>query len=151
MPLPFLKLIDTPPVWLAVFVAAAYAQSRLIPLVPAGTSLRWAGAILILAALILFAAASAEFRRRRTTIIPHLDPTTLIDGGVYRLTRNPIYLADAMILAGFALRWDAVSLILVPVFVWLITRRFILGEEARLRATFGQQFDAYAARVRRWL
>ena len=40
---------------------------------------------------------------------------------------------------------------LIPVFVMLVTRRFILGEEARLRARFGTQFDQFAARTRRWL
>jgi protein-S-isoprenylcysteine O-methyltransferase Ste14 len=75
----------------------------------------------------------------------------MIRGGIYRLTRNPIYLADALILTGAILRWDAASLVLVPVFMAVIQRRFILGEEAGLRTAFGADFERYAAQVRRWL
>jgi protein-S-isoprenylcysteine O-methyltransferase Ste14 len=75
----------------------------------------------------------------------------MIRTGIYALSRNPIYLADAMILAGVALRLDAASLILVPVFVAVIRVRFIEGEEAVMRARFGAEYAAYAARVRRWI
>jgi protein-S-isoprenylcysteine O-methyltransferase Ste14 len=55
------------------------------------------------------------------------------------------------VLAGLCLRWDAPqALILVPVFAWVIARRFIDGEEARLRDAFGAEFDSWAARVGRW-
>ncbi len=75
----------------------------------------------------------------------------MIERGVYAWSRNPIYLADALILAGLALRWDVAALVLVPLFMAVIRRRFIDGEEAMLRDRFGPAFDAYAARVRRWL
>ena len=88
----------------------------------------------------------------RTTVIPRRNPAALVTGGVFRLTRNPIYLGDAALLTGAILWWDApAALPLVPAFVWLITRRFIRDEEARLRAAFGADFDRWAARVRRWL
>ena len=49
------------------------------------------------------------------------------------------------------MRTNAASLLLVPLFVWVITQRFIIGEEAGLRAVFGADFDRYAAQTRRWL
>ena len=99
----------------------------------------------------LTVAALVEFARSKTTVIPHLDPTALITGGVFRWTRNPIYLADALILAGFALIWGKVlGLILVPALALLLDRRFIRGEEARLSTAFGEAFAAYAAQTRRW-
>lgn len=83
--------------------------------------------------------------------MPRETPAALIRRGVYRVSRNPIYLADALFLAAAALWWDAASLLLVPLFIGVITRRFIRGEEAALRAAFGPAFDAYAAQTRRWL
>lgn len=97
-------------------------------------------------------AAFVEFRRAATTVIPRQDPSSLITGGVYRWSRNPIYLADVLILLGFVLIWGrALGFVLVPVLAVLLDRRFILGEEARLRAAFGEKFDAYAQQARRWI
>jgi protein-S-isoprenylcysteine O-methyltransferase Ste14 len=107
--------------------------------------------VLIAAGLVIFISALLQFRRHATTVMPRETPAAMIDSGIYRLSRNPIYLADALFLAGAALWWDAASLLLVPLFVLVITRRFILGEEAGLRAVFGAAFDRYAARTRRWL
>jgi len=88
----------------------------------------------------------------RTTVIPHQTPSTIIQTGIFSRTRNPIYLGDALVLAGAVLWLDAVlSLVLVPIFVWLIERRFILPEEARMRRVFGPGFVAYARKVRRWV
>ena len=73
-------------------------------------------------------------------------------GGIFRFSRNPIYLADLLILCGFALIWGRVlGFLLVPVLAILLQRRFILPEEARMREKFGAAFDAYVAQTRRWL
>jgi protein-S-isoprenylcysteine O-methyltransferase Ste14 len=97
-------------------------------------------------------AAVAQMALRRTTVIPRRDPSALVTGGVYAISRNPIYLADALILAGVVL-WADVPLAapLVPAFMALIQRRFIRGEEARIAAAFGADFAAYAVRTPRWL
>ena len=90
--------------------------------------------------------------RARTTFIPRRDPAALVTGGLFGITRNPIYLADVMILAGAILWWGALlALPLVPLFMVWITRRYILDEEARLRAAFGPDYEAWAARVPRWI
>ena len=92
------------------------------------------------------------FLRHRTPIEPHHTPNALISTGPFAITRNPIYVAMALMLAGWAL-WSGVvlGLVLVPLFRWIITRRFILDEEARLRAAFGPDADAYIANTRRWI
>ena len=92
------------------------------------------------------------FLRHRTPIEPHNTPNALISTGPFAITRNPIYVAMALMLAGWAL-WSGVvlGLVLVPLFRWIITRRFILDEEARLRAAFGPDADAYIANTRRWI
>jgi protein-S-isoprenylcysteine O-methyltransferase Ste14 len=146
-----MRALDYPPVWLAGFVAVAWAQQHWLPVGGPGV-FRGPGTLLVLAGLALMAAAAVEFLRRRTTIVPHRAPAALITGGVYRFTRNPIYLGDALVLLGLVLRWGAwPSLILVPVFGMVITVRFIRPEEARLRAAFGAAFEDWAALTRRWL
>ena len=146
-----LRQWESPPTWLLLMIALAALQARYLPLIDAGRPGRIAGTVLIVGGLFIFTAALLQFRRHRTTVMPRETPVALIDTGIYRLSRNPIYLADALFLAGAALWWDAASLLLVPLFVMIITRRFILGEESGLRAVFGATFDRYAARTRRWL
>lgn len=152
-----LKWIDLPPVWLAVFALAAWLQADRLPVGPRTGSMPalaadFAGGLLVGAGCLAIGLAALEMRRARTTVIPHLAPDALVTSGVFARSRNPIYLGDAAILTGLALRWEAwPSLALVPLFVWLITDRFVLAEEARLRAAFGPGYEAYASRVRRWL
>jgi protein-S-isoprenylcysteine O-methyltransferase Ste14 len=146
-----LRQWESPPTWLLLMIALAALQARYLPLIDAGRPGRIAGTVLIVGGLFIFTAALLQFRRHRTTVMPRETPVALIDTGIYRLSRNPIYLADALFLAGAALWWDAASLLLVPLFVMIITRRFILGEESGLRAVFGAAFDRYAAQTRRWL
>lgn len=146
------KLIDTPPLWLALFAFAAWAQARGLDLVTPGVWTRASGWVMVALGAALMLAAAVEFRRSRTTIIPHETPRALITSGVYRLSRNPIYLGDAMVLAGLCLVFGAPdALWLVPVFALVIERRFIRAEEACLRAGFGAAAESYMARVRRWL
>jgi protein-S-isoprenylcysteine O-methyltransferase Ste14 len=146
-----LRQWESPPTWLLLMIALAALQARYLPMIDAGRPGRIAGTVLIVGGLFIFTAALRQFRRHRTTVMPRETPVAMIDSGIYRLSRNPIYLADALFLAGAALWWDAASLLLVPLFVWIITRRFILGEESGLRAVFGAAFDRYAAQTRRWL
>jgi protein-S-isoprenylcysteine O-methyltransferase Ste14 len=143
-----MRTIDLPPVWLLGFLVFAWAIR-----VPAfwDGSLVFGIAVLLLAALLM-SAAFVEFSRARTTIIPRKEPSALITRGIFRFTRNPIYLADLLILAGFSVIWgSAVGLGLVPVLTWLLQRRFIVGEEERLRNEFGAHFESYSTQTRRWL
>lgn len=108
--------------------------------------------ILIGGGIILAVLAAVEFRRYRTTIIPHETPSAMVQSGIYKRSRNPIYVGDVLIFAGLVLRFDAVlSLVLIPVFVWVLERRFILPEEDRLRRTFRADFARYERKTRRWI
>lgn len=144
------KEIDFPPVWLAGFAVIGGIIGRIAPIEFGFNSV--IGAALILVGLALMLVAAGQMALARTTVIPHRDPSSLVMGGVFSLSRNPIYLADALILAGLYLHWDAIlALPLVAVFMAVITRRFIRPEEARLQAIFGEIYDEYRARTRRWL
>jgi len=148
------NLVDIPPVWLLLALVVAWGQASLLPM---GLSLdgpvtdALAG-LLIGAGVIAIAAAALAFRRARTTIMPHQTPAHLITTGIFKRSRNPIYLGDALILTGLILRFDAVvSLVLVPLFVWWIERHFIIPEENRMRRMFRAEFATYERKVRRWL
>lgn len=147
-----MKWLDYPPVWLIAMLLLAWVLSGLAPKLHFGAWAEWAGNLLIVAGFALMGLAFVEFRKAKTTIIPGEEPTALITGGIYRYSRNPIYLGDVLVLAGFILRWDAVlALPLIPAFVWLIQTRFIVPEERRLMDAFGPAFEAWAERTRRWI
>lgn len=146
-----MKMIDIPPVWLAVFAGLAYWQGRLLPTdwIAYGDKI---GAGLVIIGLLLMTAAFLEFVRHKTTVIPHQRAKALISSGIFAHSRNPIYLGDAFVLAGLCLRWEAaLSLILVPAFIALITARFIIDEEKRLQDGFGTAFEQYCLKTRRWI
>ena len=149
-----MRKVDLPPVWLLGFATLAWAQARYVPLglsLDSGVADLLSG-LLIGAGVILIALAIAEFRRFKTTVMPHEVPSSMIQTGIFKRSRNPIYLGDVLILAGLVLRFDAVlSLALVPIFTWVLERRFILPEEERLRRKFRVDFARYEKQTRRWL
>jgi len=114
----------------------------------------WAAVAVMLAGLMLNLLPKLAFRRARTTVNP-LRPaaaTALVTGGIYRHTRNPMYLGQALVLLGGML-WlgSAAALLVVPLFVGWITRFQILPEERVLSARFGADYAAFRRDVRRWL
>ncbi|ATF18957.1 methyltransferase family protein [Phaeobacter gallaeciensis] len=153
-----MKWIDVPPVWLLGFVVLAWCQARFLPL---GLELSHGGVgaviglfsgLLIGAGVVLMLLAVVEMRRQNTTLHPHGDPSQLVQSGIFKRSRNPIYLGDCLLLLGLILRFDAVlSLALLPIFVWVLERRFILPEENRLRRQFRADWARYEQKTRRWL
>jgi len=111
-------------------------------------------AILFLAlGLLLMFIAAFSFFKAKTTINP-LHPeksSSLVTGGLYRFSRNPIYLADLLFLVawGFFLG-NLFSLLLIIGFVLYMNRFQIFVEERMLEKTFGDEYLAFKAKVRRW-
>lgn len=110
-------------------------------------------ALLVTGLLVMLVAAVAFFAAK-TTINPMRPAraSRLITTGIYRLSRNPIYLADLLLLSAWAV-WlgSAVNVVLLGVFVWYIQHFQIAPEERALSELFGESYKAYCARVRRWL
>lgn len=149
-----LKWLDIPPVWLAAFLALAWVQAAYIPMgLSFGVGFAdFLGGVLVGGGFVLMALAFYEMRRHQTTVIPHREAERLVQSGIFSRSRNPIYLGDMLILAGLILRWDAVlALPLVPVFMWVIERRFVIPEEDRLRRKFRADFARYCQKTRRWV
>lgn len=155
LPMTFLENRLPPPLVAALFGLAIWLLSPLLPAVPLAGSLRLA---LSLLALLLGAFVSllgvAAFRRARTTVNPlrPKDASQLVTAGIYRFSRNPMYLGMACVLLAFAI-WFAVPWNLLGVlgFVLYMNRFQIQPEEQAMAALFGDEFERYRQTVRRWL
>lgn len=93
------------------------------------------------------------FKRMRTTVHPgEGHATTLVTSGPYRITRNPMYLGMSAILLGAAAVTGAATTIAAPtLFVLLIDRLWIVREERWMTEAFGDEYESYRRRVRRWI
>ncbi|SDY38217.1 Protein-S-isoprenylcysteine O-methyltransferase Ste14 [Nitrosomonas sp. Nm33] len=131
------------------FIAILVPQSALtIPgRVIMATVVGFTGIVFILAGAIAFRVAG-------TTVNPMQPSKTssIVTGGVYRISRNPMYIGFLLILLSWALLLsNIVSLAGLPLFVWYMNRFQIILEEQALIAKFGTEYVAYTKSVRRWL
>jgi protein-S-isoprenylcysteine O-methyltransferase Ste14 len=144
-----------PPVVALAAAALMWLLARFVPL--AGASLP-GGAIVAcgvaVAGLGIAVAGVPEFRRARTTVDPFhpAKASALVRSGIFRRTRNPMYLGMSVILLGWML-WLAEPLTLAgPLIFVLYMNRFQIGpEEKALQTLFGEEFADYQRTVRRWL
>ena len=142
-----------PPVVALMFIVIAYFLGRFAPLpfsVPA--ILRYSGLALSFTGFLLGLGAFLEFRQSRTTLDPHGTSKQLVTSGIYRFTRNPIYLGFLLIVIGLPLNsglyW---GIVLAPFYILMVNRLIIQHEEAYLAKKFGKAYTSYTSRVRRWL
>jgi protein-S-isoprenylcysteine O-methyltransferase Ste14 len=92
------------------------------------------------------------FHLKGTAIIPVKPASRLVTSGIYRWTRNPMYLGMALIYAGVAILFDSLLALLLLIAVVAIIQCYVIPrEEAYLERTFGNDYLAYKARVRRWI
>lgn len=150
-----LELKVPPPIVAALAAAAMGGLAWVTPALAWPRPLRGSlAALLVVAGVAMALAGVLEFRRARTTVHP-LRPeraSTLVHGGVYRVTRNPMYLGMLAVLLGWAAWLAAPWALLGPAaFVAFIGRFQITPEERVLRRLFGAEYDAYTRRVRRWI
>lgn len=138
-----------------ILAAIAWLASRLTPTLRLEFPGAHAAAILVvLTGVVIAALGVMSFRRARTTVNP-MKPessTALVVRGIYRVTRNPMYLGFLFVLGGFALfLLHPVALMTLPLFVLYMNRFQIGPEEAALHSRFGAEFTDYQSRVRRWV
>lgn len=133
-------------------VVVSYLVAQIAPWPgPSGASRLLAQSVLA-ASFGLVIWSALYFGQAKTPILPNQKPQTLITGGPYRISRNPIYLAMALGLIAVAL-WlgSLAALVSLPAFVWLVTQGHIKEEEEALLGTFGPEADAFFQRTRRWI
>ena len=143
-----------PPVWALIYVLAGAAISWALgwpmapglPLPPPGFALIVLGLIPPVSAFILFQRAGTEIRPTSPA------NKTLVTGGPYRFTRNPMYLGMVVITLGIAVWVGAWPMFAAPLALFATANWVhIPFEEAKMRRQFPQDFDAYVRRVRRWI
>ncbi len=143
-----------PPLWALLLLAATYGLSLLpgfntLPVWPT----RPFGLVVIIAALAILFSAMAQFRFANTQLLAN-SPTNnaLVTGGIFKITRNPMYLAMTMFCIGGAMWFGRPIMLLAPALMFTVANWvFIPFEEAKMRRQFGEAFDAYCQRVRRWI
>ena len=142
-----------PPVLTLIHLAIAYVAKWAIPIpLVLPDVVRTGGLVLVAVGFLLAAAAFAGFRKAHTTVDPHGSVSQLVTSGIYRFTRNPIYLGFVLILAGFPLFSGTVwGVILAPVLILNMNSLVIQHEEAYLEKKFSDEYTRYRSRVRRWL
>lgn len=152
----FLELRVPPPVVGLIIAGAMWMIAwSLPPLLPLPAALRLPVAVILaLTGVAIALSGVVSFRRAQTTVNP-LKPetsTSLVSTGIYRVTRNPMYLGMLAVLLAWAAYLPSVLALLGPAaFSLYITRFQIIPEERALNSLFGAAFVEYTKNVRRWL
>lgn len=142
-----------PPVLFLVSVVAAIVFHFLFPiavLVPNPFS--YFGITLILLGLGLSMAGSRKFSQVGTNIKTFNDPDVLVTNGLFKISRNPMYLGFVLALFGLGIFMGSVSAILPAVVFAIVTDRwYVVFEEKAMKNKFGSAYEDYQKRTRRWL
>jgi len=111
-----------------------------------------AGFALAAVGLVLMIAGARLFLKAGTNIRPDRPASRLMTSGIYRFTRNPMYLGMTILYAGLALAFDSlIAFLLLPIVLTIMQTQVIAREERYLEARFGDDFRSYREWVRRWL
>ena len=147
------KRIIYPPIWLVIGLVLIFAGNEFLPLARFTGPFGWyLGGFSMVVGMILLVHAGGMFKVAETDLVPFKNVTALVTGGVYRVTRNPMYLGMTLVLLGSAITVGALSSLLIPpLFMVIIEFRFIRPEEQMLRELFGEEFETYCSNVRRWI
>ncbi|WP_293007892.1 isoprenylcysteine carboxylmethyltransferase family protein [Nitrosomonas sp.] len=150
-----LELRIPPVIQVIIIGVAMWGLSSFFPAFNASSIATTAvGAIFILIGIALAALGVLEFRKANTTVDPRVPDKSsqLVETGVYRISRNPMYLGFLLILSGWAFYlMNYMAFVLLPTFVLFMNTYQIKPEEKYMMQKFSKKFKAYAARVRRWI
>jgi protein-S-isoprenylcysteine O-methyltransferase Ste14 len=147
-------IVIPPPLLFAAPLLAGWLVNRRCPwpLTAATTIAIGTGVLLITLGAAVALAGVRRFRRAGTTVLPFGGTSQLVSLGVYRFTRNPMYLGMALGYAGLAVLLNSVwCLLLLPVALVSVHVLAIRPEERYLSKKFGEEYRDYLKRVRRWI
>jgi protein-S-isoprenylcysteine O-methyltransferase Ste14 len=149
-----MKLLQSyPPIWFLLFALVALGLARFTPgQLALGPSITYLASILAALGGLLALWARLMFLRARINVHPHREASRLVTHGVYRISRNPMYLGLLLTLCAWVI-WlqNLLGLVLPPLFVLLINYLHIEPEERRLESSFGTSYRNYLSQTRRWL
>jgi protein-S-isoprenylcysteine O-methyltransferase Ste14 len=149
-----MKIARLPPLLLTLILAMTMLiVDRALPLLRLlHPPVTYVGAGAIALGVLIVLISAGLFRLRETTINPFGEPAVVVQDGLFRFSRNPMYLGMLLVLIGVGL-WlgNPAALLLAPAFVVIMTRWHIVREEQLLEDRFGDLYRAYRSRVRRWI
>jgi protein-S-isoprenylcysteine O-methyltransferase Ste14 len=148
-------VIALPPLIFLGFLAAAAVLEAVVPfpLLAAHAFPRYlAGAALAAGGSVIIAMGARRFLAAGTNTAPTLPTTALVVDGIYRRTRNPLYLGTTLVYLGLGVAAGSLwAIVLLVPLMWVINVGVVAREERYLERKFGDAYRAYKARVRRWI
>ncbi len=149
------RIFPLPPMVAALFIAAGWLLNHFVPMVdragPAPNESRLVGGLIILCAFVIGGLALLDMRRAKTPFHPGAKANALVLSGVYKRTRNPMYLSLVLVTLGLGIATANPWLVLMaPLLLFYLQERVIKHEERYLAARFGSDYEAYRGKVRRW-
>jgi len=144
-PLIYLSAIAIGIILDAVYPLAWFSQ-------PMSDILVAAGLVALFAVAALLFTAIASMRRAKTTLNPNAVADHLITNGPFAVTRNPMYLANTLLLMGIGMIFGSTWFLLLAIVAAFATQKLAIErEEKMLMEKFGKKYRDYAKRVRRWI
>ena len=146
-------IVLPPPLLFVLPLIAAFLADKLAPTSFVHGPVRWiVGSLLVLAGLALNIGGFITQRRAGTDPIPFHPTTRIVSRGVYRFSRNPMYLGFGLWTLGIALLVNSVWMLSAVPIGLVLTDRFVIAREERyLERKFGEEYLGYKRRVRRWI
>tara|TARA_B100002049_G_scaffold54429_1_gene38469 strand:+ start:103 stop:456 length:354 start_codon:yes stop_codon:yes gene_type:complete len=112
----------------------------------------WTGLVVVVLGLSIIVYTISLFKRQQTDVMPDGNPSILITHGIYKITRNPIYLGMTLILLGSAFLFGTLSTFFIPpLFMATVDLIWIRFEEKNLESIFGNRYTTYKESVRKWI
>ena len=144
--------VPPPPIYLlALLLGLLLDRKAHVPFLPRGVA-RLLGWPLVGGGMALAAGFARTMRGADTTMHINKPVSSLVQDGPFRYSRNPGYLSLTMLYAGIAVLRNALwAILLLPLVLYVMQREVIEREEGYLERTFGEEYLAYKARVRRWV
>lgn len=142
-----------PPVYMFASIALMVVLDWLSPFGFKAGPLLWGfGGCFISLGVFLDIYCALLFKKANTGIVPFHEATSVVETGPYKITRNPMYVGMVLIQLGVVvILGNLLAFLPLVVFVWIIQKNFIEGEEGYMEATLGQPYIDYKSRVRRWI
>ena len=141
-----------PPVIILIAILFQIALHKLLPIMIIFEKMYWIGIVMGFLGFFISTGSILLFRINKTTMIPFQDPSFLITNGIYKYTRNPMYLGMLFVQFGIAIYFGSISPFIIPfLFIPIMNSRIIQHEEVMLEKQFGESYIIFKNSVRRWI
>lgn len=151
----FLELKVPPALLMLIFGFLMWLTDQALPQLQATWPWHeWAARAVFVLAFVLIAAGAYSFRKAKTTVDPTKpqNASSVVTNGIYRVSRNPMYLGFLLMLLAFVFKLEnPATALLLPVFILYMNQFQIKPEERALLRLFGQSYASYLNQVRRWI